>query len=195
MAVLTLPTEPTPSAVTVGVVSTSNVLTPEFGGDDQEVRRKGSRYVLTFTLPPMAYIQAIGWDDLFSEGDTVCLAVPQPGLVIAPSNAPRVKGAGQGGRVLMIDGVPPGYAVRKGQFVSVITGGQRFLYRTALPAVANAGGELSLALRHLLRRPPADNDVVEIEVPRIEGFVRDASPLTVGIDHLVNLQFSIRERE
>lgn len=196
MAALILPTEPPPAEMSIGIVRTSNDLSPAFAGADQELRRKGSRYALTFTMPSMSYVESMAWDDLTAEGDTVVMRVEQPGLEIGnPGAAPLVKGAGQAGALLSIDGLTPGYIIRKGQFFTVVTGGQRFLYRAASAAVANGGGEALVALRTMLRRSPADNDVVKILVPEIEGFVRDLGGVTVGLDHEVALRFTVRERE
>jgi len=195
MAVLTLPTDPAPANMAVALVSAKNTLTPAFGGTEQELLRKGTRYALTFSMPPMTYVQSMEWDDLMAEGDTVLMRVFQPGLVIPNPGTPMVKGAGQAGTSLVIDGLPAGYVIRKGQFLSVVSAGQRFLYRAKASATANGSGEATVALRTMLRRPPNDNDVVEIAQPMIEGFVRDLGEWAVGVERLVGLQFTVRERE
>jgi len=143
----------------------------------------------------MTYVQSMDWDDLMAKGDTVLMRVFQPGLVIPNPGAPLVKGAGQAGTSLVIDGLPNGYVIRKGQFMSVVSAGQRFLYRTKAAATANGSGEVTVQFRTMLRRPPNDNDVVEIAQPMIEGFVRDLGEWAVGVERLVGLQFTVRERE
>lgn len=194
MTVLTLPTSPAPANMAIAMVSAKNTLTPAFGGAEQELLRKGTRYALTFSMPPMSYIQSMEWDDLMAEGDTVLMRVFQPGLVIPNPGTPLVKGAGQAGTSLMIDGLPDGYVIRKGQFLSVVSAGQRFLYRAKASATSVAG-TATVPLRTMLRRPPNDNDVVEVAQPMIEGFVRDLGEWAVGVDRLVGLQFTVRERE
>lgn len=195
MSVLTLPTDPSPSNMAIGIVSAGNTLTPAFGGDEQDIKRKGTRYALTFQMPPMTYLTSMGWDDLMAEGDTVLMKVFQPGFDTGSPGTPLVKGAGQAGTSLLIDGLTPGHVLSKGQFVSIVTSSQRFLYRLAASVTANGSGEATLTLRTMLRRPPADNDVVEIAQPMIEGFVRDLGTWAVGVDRLVGLQFTVRERE
>lgn len=195
MAVLTLPTDPAPANMAVAVVSSKNTLTPAFGGSEQELLRKGGRYALTFSMPPMTYTKSMEWDDLMAEGDTVLMRVFQPGLVIPNPGTPLVKGAGQAGTTLVIDGLPVGYVIRRGQFLSVVTGGQRFLYRAKATVTADGSGEATVQLRMMLRRSPADNDVVEIAQPMVEGFVRDLGEWSVGVDQLVGLKFTVRERE
>lgn len=194
MAVLTLPTDPAPAKMGIAMVTAKNTLTPAIGGAEQELLRKGTRYALTFSMPVMTYVQSMDWDDLMAEGDTVLMRVFQPGLVIPNPGTPLVKGAGQAGTSLVIDGLPNGYVIRKGQFISVVSAGQRFLYRAKASATSVAG-TATIPLRTMLRRPPNDNDVVEIAQPMIEGFVRDLGEWAVGVDRLVGLQFTLKERE
>jgi hypothetical protein len=193
MAVLTLPTDPAPSNMGIALISSKNTLEPAFGDGEQELLRKGSRYALTFQMPPMKYVTSMDWDDLMSEGDTVLMRVFQPGFDTGAPGTPRVNGAGQSGTALVIDGLTNGYVIRKGQFLSVITSGRRFLYR-AKASVTVSGGAATVTLRTMLRFPPSDNDVVEIAQPMIEGFVRDLGEWSVGVDRLVGLQFTVRER-
>lgn len=192
---LQLPSHPGPATMAVGMVRAANDLSPAFAGADQQIRRKGSRYALTFTMPSLSYTEAMPWmADLGAEGDTVVMDVVQPGLTIPSAGTPRVMGAGQAGAALIIDGLTAGYLIRKGQFFSVISSGQRYLYRAAQDATANASGVATIQLQTMLRRPPADNDVVEIAQPKIEGFVRDFADPEVQTDHEVILTFTIRER-
>lgn len=193
MAVLVLPTVPAPANMAIALISAKNVLAPAFGDGEQELLRKGSRYALTFQMPPMRYVTSMEWDDLMAEGDTVVMKVHQPGFDTGAPGAPRVNGAGQSGSALVIDGLTNGYVIRKGQFLSVITLGRRFLYR-AKANVTVAGGTATVSLRTMLRFPPGDNDVVEIAQPMIEGFVRDLGEWSVGVERLVGLQFTVRER-
>lgn len=193
MAVLTLPTIPAPSRMAIGHVSTANVLESAVGADEQEIRRMGSRYALTFSMPPMSYTKAMTWGDLKAEGATVVMRVYQPGFDTGAPGTPLVKGAGQQGSVLVVDGLTNGYVIKMDQFLSVITAGRRRLYRAASD-VTVSGGQASIPLRTMLRYPPADNDVVEIAQPMIEGFSRDVSEIEVGPDRLVVLSFTVRER-
>lgn len=195
MAVLTLPSSPQPRSITPRLITARNELTPAFGGTVQRLNRKGSRYALAVEMPPMKYTDALAWDDLMAETDTVLMDVPQPGLVIGSPGAPLVNGAGQSGSSLILDGLTGGYVIRKGQWLSVVISGRRFLYRAASAATASGGGAVTVPLRTMLRSLPPDNAVVEIAVPKIEGFPRMADDaLAVGIEHLVSLSFTIEER-
>ena len=194
MAILTLPTDPAPANMGIAMITAKNVLAPAFGDGEQELLRKGSRYALTFQMPPMRYVTSMNWDDLMAEGDTVVMKVHQPGFDTGAPGTPRVNTSGQSGRIIALKGMTPGYVIRKGQFLSIVTQGRRFLYRAASAALVVENGRANVLLRTMLRFPPADNDVVEIAQPMIEGFVRDLGEWSVGVDRLVGLQFTVRER-
>lgn len=192
---LMLPNHPAPATMSIGMVRAANDLSPAFSGADQQIRRKGSRYALTFTMPTMTYVESMAWmTDLSAEGDTVVLEVCQPGLIVPDPGAVTVNGTGHAGAVLPLKGLPIDYPIHKGQFFSVITAGQRYLYRAAQPVRADANGLANVTLQTMLRRPPSNNDVVEIVAPKIEGFVREFSDPEVMTDHEVILTFTIRER-
>lgn len=195
MAVLTLPENPAPANMSVSVVTAKNILTPAFGGSEQELLRKGTRFEIRYQMPLMTYVQSMDFDDLLAEGDTVSMRVFELGLVIGNPGAPLVNGSGQSGNTLSVKGLIPGYVIPRGKFLSVVTAGQRCLYRARTQSIANGSGVASIPLRTMLRRPPTNNDVVEIATPRIEGFVRDLGEWSVGVDRLVGLQFTVRERE
>lgn len=191
---LILPSTPAPRDMAWSKISAANTLTPAFGGADQEINRKGTRYALTFDMPPMTYVQNMEWDDLLEEGQTVVMRVYQPGLDIGAPGTPLANGVGFG-RSLPLKGLTPGYLIRKGQWLTQITGGQRFLHRASLPVVANGAGVATVTPRFMLRRPTAADDVIEIAEPKIEGLVRDIQEMSVGVERLVAVRFTVRERE
>lgn len=192
---LTLPTTHQPVKMPWRLITARNDLTPAFGGVEQRLNRKGSRYAFDIEMPAIRYEDALAWDDINTETDTVVLALPQPGLALGSPGDTRVNGAGQAGSSLIVDGFSGVYTVGKGWWVSVLSNGQRCLYRTAATSVVS-GGSATLSLRTMLRKPPADNAVVEIAAPKVEGFATVADDCwDFGADRLVRLKFSIRERE
>lgn len=195
MTVVTLPTDPAPRKMSIGIVSAANDLTSAINSSDQEIDRKGTRFALTFEMPPMSYVKGMTWSALRRKGVTVLMRVHQPGLVIPAAGTPRVKGGGQGGLSLLIDGLPAGYQLRQGQFVSVIVSGRRYLHSLAAAVTANGSGEATLSLEQMIRFPPPENAVVEIDQPMIEGLARDVQDAEVGVDRLVYLAFTVRETD
>ena len=195
MAVVTLPSTPPPAGMSIGKVSAANVLTSAMQGSDSEIDRKGERYALTFTMPSMSYVESMAWSVLSRKGITLVMEVQQPGLDVGSPPAPLVKTAGQQGVFLLIDGLGVGYTLRVGQFLSLIVAGQHYLHRVATQVTSAADGSALVELQEMLRVPPPDNAVVEIVAPKIEGYPRDISEVSVGLDHEVAIQFTIRERE
>lgn len=104
---LILPAKPAPREISWEKISAANVLSPAFGGAEQELNRKGTRWALTFSMRPMTYVQSMDWDDLESEGQTVVMRVHQPGLDIGTPGQPRVATSGQLGSTVLLDGLTP----------------------------------------------------------------------------------------
>ena len=198
MAVL-LPSDPAPASVEMIMRRFGNDLTPPGGGAAMRIRRLGDRFSQSVRMPPLDYAdQARKWIARLLRGanETVLMPVYQPGLEIGNPGAPRVNGAGQLGMTLNLDGFTPGYLMREGQFFSLVVSGQRFLYSCTADTAANASGAMALPFEPMLRRQPADNDVVEVAQPMIEGFVEGRETTwTVEAAFNVGLDFKIDERE
>lgn len=193
---LTLPARPAPRLMTPRLVSSRNELVPAFGGPTMRNPRMGSRYALDYELPPQTALSAQDWADIDDETDTCVIAIYQPGLDTGAPGAPLVDGASQTGSVLALKGLTPNYIIQKNQWLSVITGGQRFAYRAKDYVVVANDGTVDVPLRTMLRKAHANNDMVEIARPMIEGYVSvPVDAWTVEVDRLVRLSFTITERE
>lgn len=199
---LTLPTCPPVREFFPRLVQSRNDFNPAIGGPDSREARIGGKWAFDITLAPMEYATFMDWVDLEAETDTVIWAIPQPGVTTSGEGTPRVKGAGQAGDSLLVDGITPSYTVEKGRWLSVITGGQRYLYCAKSAVTANGTGEALIPVRPLIRVQHADNDVVELAAPKIEGLVRSGSVNGTILNryqrsggHLKGLSFTITERE
>lgn len=195
---LILPTSPQPADMTPRPITARNENKPGWGGPVGRVGRPGTRWAWDIVMPPMRYVDSLTWDDLLTETDTVVMNILQPGLDTGAPGSPLINGANQTGMSLVLKGVTSGYAVRKGQWLSVIgSGGQRFAYRIAAAATAAGGGALTVPLRTTIRAPLPNNAVVEIAQPKVEGFatVDGACFNMTAQDRLVRLKFTIEERE
>lgn len=196
---ITLPTSPRPSKMVPRPIFTRNETRPATGaGPVGRNLRPGTRWAWDFEYPPMTYEQSLAFDDLLTEDETVIVDILQPGLVIGtPGSGATVNGAGQSGRTLNIKGVAPGYVLRKGQWISVLSGGQWYAYKTSAAATADGAGNCAVPLRTLIRTPLANNAVVEIAAPKAEGWVtlaEDAHEID-AVDRLVWLSFTLEERD
>lgn len=195
---LILPTDPRPSVMTPRPIFTRNETRPATGaGPVGRNLRPGTRWAWDNTMPPMSYVESLAFDDLLTEDETVVMDILQPGLVIGDPGSTLINGGGQSGRSLRLKNARPGYVFRKGQWLSIIhTGGQRFAYKSSAAATADGSGLLVVPLRTLMRLPPPNNAVVEIAEPKAEGWVTiDTASLEVGVDDLVELRFTLEERE
>ena len=148
------------------------------GGASQRLNRLGNRFSLDITYPrlkpePDGRILSARLRRAKTEG--ALFPVPQPGLAIGVPGAPVVNGAGQAGSSLALRGFVAGYAVREGQFFSIIHGGRRFLHTAAADTVANASGQLVLPVTPMLRIKPADAAICEFAKPYIEGPISGSS--------------------
>lgn len=196
---LTLPTSPRPSKMVPRPIFTRNETRPATGaGPVGRNLRPGTRWAWDFDYPPMTYEQSLAFDDLLTEDDTIIVDILQPGLVVgAPGSGGRVNGAGQAGRMLNIKGVAPGYILRKGQWLSVLSGGQWFAYKTSAAVTVDSSGNCAVPLRTMIRAPLANNAVVEIAAPKAEGWATLAEEAhgIDALDRLVRLRFTLEERD
>lgn len=191
-----LPTSPEPIApFTPRIVRLRNDVTSLVGGNRQRRGRKGDHYAGVFNMPPMVPDDASAWRGVLSAGDTVLMNWPQPGLAVGSPGAPRVDGAVQLGSNLKLKGLTPGYVFRKGQFLSIVTAGRRWLYGADAEAVANSAGIITIPLEVMIRTFHNDNDVVEIVQPKIEGLADyDEDVWQIDDDGYVWTSFTIEER-
>jgi hypothetical protein len=197
MAVL-LPSTPSTMEVTPKLVDFGSILTPPLGGEQQRLNRLGNRWALTVRLPPMP-VEPLGreWVAKLVEGlsDTVVYPFPQIDFAVGTPGATLVNGANQTGLTINLDGFVANYAIRLGQFFSIIINGRRFLYQSRATIAASAGGAVALPIQPMIRKMPADNAVCEFAPPMIEGFLQDdGREWTVDVARTTGLEFTIFER-
>lgn len=196
MSGLLLPAWPAPREIVPSPVIPGGLQSTATESDDFWLNRLGARYSIDFSMKPMTPEQADQWSDLEETNATVVMRIPQPGLDIGAPGAPEVDGSGQSGSSIAIKGLTPHYAVRRKQWLSIVTGGRRYCYRARSEVVADASGEVVVPIRPMLRKPHLDGDVVEIAEPMIEGIalVADGAWAIRADDRLVYLAFTIKER-
>lgn len=191
MAAISLPLTPAPRMLGARLFPPPRELSSETGeGTDQRIAGF-QRWIFDFELPPMTYEQALDWEALFSSTDTLIMPIHEPGLTLPSYGTPLVAGAAQSGSTLNVDGLGTAEII-KGKWLSVVTSVRRYVYRTTA-AVTPTAGAAALSIRPMIRAAPADNDVIELAAPKVEGFV-SFEGMTVSVDKLVHgVRFSIRE--
>lgn len=194
---IALPTSPQPNAAVPSYLDWGGVLTPVFGGADQKLNRLGDRFALDVTMPEMRSADlGMGWVAklILGQRQGVILPWPQPGFLPGTPGSPVVNGAGQAGSTLLLRGFAPRYAVRLGQFFSIVHGGRRYLHMAAADAAADADGNLSLAIAPMLRVSPANGAICEFAVPMIEGLLEgNTRDWNLTVAQTTGLSFRIKE--
>lgn len=190
---ITIPALPV-SDYSLSYLSNATVLTPTFGGQHQRVNRLGDRFSLSLRIDPLAYRQAAAVIADLNAGlsQTVIVKVPQEFAVGTPGS-PTVASAGQSGMALAVKDLSSGYAFKKGQFVTVVSGGRRYLHQITANVTAT-GTTATLPIQPMLRVSPAISDPVQVTAPEIEGFLTGEShDWTVSRLSSVGLTISVQE--
>lgn len=113
-------------------------------------------------------------------GQRLRAPIPEPGTDKGAPGLPRVNGAGQSGTSLVLDGLTPQYAIRKGWFFTVVTSDGPTAHIVAEEAIASADGEVTVTFWPELWLEPADGDLIEIAEPYIEGLIVDEGDQSSG---------------
>lgn len=195
---ISLPTTPAPNGATPGLQDFGGFLEPFLGGPVQRINRVGSRFALRVTMPPMREDGARAFIARLLQGRTQTVVMPWPLLGFVPGNpgAPLISAAPAGGSAIAIKGLTAGYAVKEGQFFSIVHGGRRYMHMFTAAATANGSGVIAAApIFPMLRTNLAVNDVLEIATPMIEGNVLPGDELNweLNVARLVGLAFSVVE--
>jgi hypothetical protein len=177
-------------------ISAANTLSPAFGGADQRLSRKGSRFAIDVSIPALSAAgcgMGLIADLLRGETETLVLAIPEH-LPAVAYGAPVANGVSTGS-VLAVKGLTAGAVIRKGKFLSIILSGQRFVYMVTAQVTVPIGGLANLPIWPMLRRPTADGAVIELAEPKIEGFIEPGQDWSITSLKAVGMSFTLKERE
>jgi hypothetical protein len=198
MTAILLPASPRPRKVTPGVIDFGVTLSPFLGGTEQRVSRLGSRYSLSVDLVPM-YADPDGriWQAALerarSPGNVAQYPWPQPLLVIGAPGVPSCYGASSG-TSLALQGFAAGYTMRRGQALSLLSGGRRYLHRAQADTTADGSGRMTLPILPMLRVSVVGGEAVEVANPVIEGLLQAAPSVDIDWGKRPLFSFTIRER-
>lgn len=99
------------------------------------------------------------------------------------------------GRTLALDGLPPGYALKEGFWLSIEVAGQHYVHNVRQGGVADGFGALTVTLAELLRVSVPNNTPVHLSPPMIEGIVDgDQWEWSFAVDRMIPIEFTIEER-
>ncbi len=169
---------------------------PTLGGSQPRVSRLGDRWAMDVETYPVRYAnQGMAYLSRLVRGlvDTVLIAFPEPGVVKRSYGTPVVASAGAAGLTLPVSGLTPGIVIPEGKFLSLVIGGQRYLYQVTADVTAQAG-TTTLPIYPMLRRQPPAGAAVELESPKIEGFIKGNEQVwDVSRSKFLPFSFAIQE--
>lgn len=153
---------------------TAEVTSP-FTGDGQAIVWPYQRWTPTLTLIPMRRDEAQDWAawlrSLRGKSGTFLLGDPARetplGAAAETPGVPLVKGAGQTGGELVIDGAPNSTTayLKRGDLFQIGSGATARLHEVLQTADSNGSGEVTLTIWPDLRYSPADNAPIVLTKP------------------------------
>ncbi|ASE38476.1 hypothetical protein [Brevundimonas vesicularis] len=193
-----LPNCPPIASATPKLIGYFTDQTPTLGGPQSRVSRLGDRWGMAVETYPAVYAEegrVYLARLLRGMTDTVTIAVPEPGLSGLDFGVPVVSAAAAG-RLLPVSGLGAGRVVPEGKLLSIIVGGQRFLYITTAEVTASGAGVATLPIYPTLRRQPAIGATVELSNPKMEGFVQgNEQSWQISRSKRLGFSYAIMERE
>lgn len=195
MALVALPTTPSPAAISWELIDFGGTMQGPLGGSAQRINRLGSRWRYEVVMPPMVMADARKWAAALSRGlrEGVSYEVLQPTTPAGVPGSVLINGGSQAGDSIVVDGGRAGYSVYAGQWLSILTGGRRYLYQAAA-YVKLAGGAGTIEIEPPLRATPADNDPITFAAPMIEGLLSGPPGWSIDVDRVARgITFAIEE--
>jgi len=197
---LLLPSFPSPSSMTMTLVSNSIDMKPTLGGPTQRASRIGSRWQCDVNLPPMSYANAMNWMATLNRAATeiMRLFVVQPDLTGLDAGSVAVNGAGQAGTSLAVSGGTAAYSYRGGQFITLYNASlnRGYLHQLTAGYTLSGAGAGILPIYPAMRSAPLAGSILYQNAPFIDGFLTNPSASwSVDAARTVGLSFSILEAE
>jgi len=178
-----LPRLPRGAGYSLRFVRSSETQRAGTGGSITPLNRSGDHFAIE--VDPGVLATACGRELLVDiargVGERLRAPIPEPGVDKGSPGLPRVNGANQAGTSLILDGLTPHYVIRKGWFFTVETPDGPTAHLVAAEVIADAGGGATVTFWPSLWLAPADNDVVELSEPYIEGLIVEDGDQSSGL--------------
>jgi hypothetical protein len=161
---------------------------------DDYIPRKGGRYTVAFTFGPYTPENGRVMVSRLIAGKQGGVRVKLPLLHSQGSpGTPLLNGAVTTGRTIAIDGLTVGYEIKEGYWLSLVKSGQHYLHSVGVGATANGSGQATIELNELLRDSFADNTVVNLAEPQVEGLLPGDWSWSVDVNRVFPIEFSLKE--
>lgn len=172
-----LPSSPYPKdGLEWGEVGRGGLLRPLSGGKVQYQARVGDMLSVTGQMPSLRKGCADAWLAAMiiqRRGVPVRWPLPPP-YRLTGAGTPRVNGANQQGSSLITDGWTAGFVIPMMTAFNVPDAdGRPSLHFTTTSVTANGSGQATISFGPMLRIIPADNALIEVAEPKIEGWLND----------------------
>lgn len=169
---------------------------PGEGGETLVIARLGTRFKVSTTIrlrgdQGMALVALLNG----KRTEKVRLLINQVIDIDPAGSAVQANGSNQGS-ILKFKGLPANYALRGGQYFTVVKNGKRYLHQIIEPTTATPGGLATAAITPMLRVALSGNEAIEVDEPSIEGYL-DGPTNEYGTDFAktVSLKVSVKEAE
>lgn len=200
-----LPETPAPNSVTPALIDYGFVQRPALGARATRIDRPGSRFRAEIGFPPMkpdvarVFLERL----LAAKREGLRIEYPLLGVNQGIPGAPTVGAAEPTGTELPISGLTPGYAFKKGYWLTLVDDvtagnaaglGARMLHVCRSNAVADEAGEATITIEPPIRAPLAEGATILLAQPTIEGFLLgEEFEWGIQLEKLITLSVSIEE--
>jgi hypothetical protein len=159
------------------------------------IDRKGGRFKLSLSYGPYQPEKARVLVSRLIAAKQEGLRIEYPLLHSQGSpGAPLLNGAVTTGREIVLDGLTPGYTCKEGYWLSLVKSGRHYLHSVRTGGRANGSGQLTITLNEMLRTDFADNTVVHLAKPMVEGFVDGETwAWATAVDRVTPIEFTLEE--
>ena len=170
------------------------------GASDLRVEKRGSRWIMNFSYPPMQPTKSAVFTARFVRGKSEGVRIELPLLVPQGSpGSPVVDGAiATPTTTLPIRGLNPGYPIKEGYWLNILEAatGYSYLHQVFGTVRADASGEAIIQISPALRAPFADGDIIELARPWIEGRVLGEQwGWQIPVNKLIALSVAVKENQ
>lgn len=163
-----MPTSAGIADITVSLATVVSRTQSPYSLQNQAFRWPGEQWRMDLSIPPIADPQIAGEWKAFgvqlegSYGYFLCGDPSGRNPVGVGTGTPLLKGAGQLGNSILIDGLTPSTTniLRAGDYVQIGTGTNARLHMQMVDLDSDSSGEATLTLRPAVRRAQADNEAV-----------------------------------
>lgn len=192
-----LPDEGAPSGCEPSLMDFGILLRPASGAAVQKVDRAGSRWKMKVTLPPMTAANAAIVSSALTRGirQGLRMDVPLLGRSQGYPGTPVVNGANPTGTSLPIRGMPAGYVLQVGFWLTLVDGsGNYYLHQVAVAATASAVGQATVTIEPPIRAALADGATILLARPKVQGWISSEHAWSMQPGELVaGFSFTLEE--